>query len=357
MDKMIKEWPVLFHHSKNGLRSWKVWVDEIGVNTEYGLIESKRKQLSIIELPLEEALRRAQSMWTHKVERKYRQTPDDAENLDFFPMLANKYSEDAIYNGVITLPVTVQPKINGMRCTATIEGLESRQGKEIIIPQLLNEIRGWLPDHLRLDGELYIHGYALEDIISAVRQAGKPGSNWGNFIQFIVYDIIDELNPLSPWFQRAKLLKDIVEIGSRVKRIRSVIAGSHEEILKWEKEFVSHGFEGAIVRDKFNIYENSRSNTLLKVKSRDSDEFKIVGADEGEGNMQGKIIWECETKDEDPTKRKRFRAGHKCTLAKRAYYWSNKERYYGSLLTVEYFGYTKEGKPFNPVAVAIRDYE
>lgn len=349
---MIKEWPVLFHYSKNGLRSWKIWVDEIGVNSEYGLVDSNRKQIAVIELPLEQALKRGQSMWTHKVERKYRESPAEAENLEFFPMLANKYSEQAIYNGVITLPCTVQPKFNGMRCTATIEGLESRQGKEIFIPQLLGEIRGWLPDHLRLDGELYIHGYALEDIISAVRQAGKNGSNWGNFIQFIVYDIIDELNPLAPWYQRSKLMGEIIRTGQRVKRVRGVPAASHEEIIKLEKDYISRGFEGAIVRDKFNIYENSRSNTLLKVKSRDSDEFKIVGASEGQGRMQGKIIWECETTDG-----KRFKASHKCTLAKRAYYWTNKERYYGSLLTVEYFGLTNDGIPFNPVGVAIRDYE
>ena len=53
--------------------------------------------------------------------------------------------------------------------------------------------------------------------------------------------------------------------------------------------YIEQGFEGQILRDPNSIYENKRSNGLLKHKIFHDEEFEIIGYAEGVGKFSGKL--------------------------------------------------------------------
>lgn len=100
-------------------------------------------------------------------------------------------------------------------------------------------------------------------------------------------------------------------------------------------------------------YENKRTNSLLKLKSFQDDEFLIMDIVEGEGNRSGGagyII--AQTKDKNI-----FRSNIKGTREYCTELLINKKEIIGKLGTIKFFNYTPYMIPRFPYLIKIRDYE
>ena len=254
------------------------------------------------------------------------------------PMLASPYKES-----LIRFPCYVQPKYDGVRCVAILhEGqvhLVSRNGKTYNIKHILeylNEHQELLP----LDGELYSPELTFQEITSAVK---KHNSNTEK-LKLVVYDKPVE----GPFKERVELIKGL---GGPLETSPMTMANNLGDVIKAHDEYVSNGFEGAIIRNTNGLYINRRSKDLIKLKSFLDSEFIITGYDEGTGRDKGTVIWICKHND------KEFRVRPSGSYEYRHELLLNAEKYKGALLTVKYQELTDGGLPRFPVGISIRDYE
>ena len=71
-------------------------------------------------------------------------------------------------------PYILQPKLDGIRCRAIVEGkgnvklLSSEENEILSVPHINAQLESLKIDKLELDGELYIHGTPFETIESIV---------------------------------------------------------------------------------------------------------------------------------------------------------------------------------------------
>ena len=358
----------LYHKGSSGaIYSWKVWTEGADICTEYGQMDGKKQSArktaeaknvdkSNATTPEEQAILEATSMWTHRVERKYRKTLDEANNDEIFlPMLASEFEKRRGQKKEgHTYPCDVQPKLDGVRCLAYWDGedvkLLSRGGKEYKCPHIVSVLRNHLQPGMVLDGELYLHGVGFQTITSWVKRLQANTSK----IQYHVYDcvLLDERD--ADWPSRyASLHSFFHELSDQLAGIHLVDtyeAKTEAEILRIHNQVVADGYEGAIVR----MYDNSeykfayRSKRLLKVKSFNDNEYEVVGYTSGKGRFSDCAVWVCKVGDNT------FQVVSKGTMEERKKMLENADQYVGQKLKVKYFELTDEGIPRFPVGVGFR---
>lgn len=263
------------------------------------------------------------------------------------PMLATGYEVSKV-----SFPCLIQPKFDGCRALLCLIGdgeahLLSRTGKEYNVPHILK----WANEHkelLPLDGELYCHEeLTFQQICSAV----KCYSPWTEMLKYVVYDRpVDTMTNIS----RMAWLNDNLRpaLGNGVELSDTYMAFSVKDIDSWHEVFVSRGYEGAIVRNQDALYQEGRSDNLIKVKKFDTTEFEIIDVIEAGGKDAGTAIFRLKSGDYSfyarPVGPKELRSRYLC----------NKESLKGKKCTIQHFGYTDGGIiPRFPVALGIRDYE
>lgn len=372
--------PVLYKRTSTGkIQRWEIFVKEIddgfSIVTKHGYVDGKIVEDAGIIVsegknlgrsnqtsPLEQAETEAQSKWTKKKDEGYVESINDAEkDVVVLPMLANKYEKVKHH---ITFPCFVQRKYDGTRCLSIMRGgsveLISRKGKPFCfmdhIRAELAELFKETNDDFYLDGELYSDELTFQQIVGTVKKSKtKADEETMLKIQYHVYDCFSLVNLNLPYEYKATLLEKL--IGNKynyIKMVESVEAHSEEDIYHLHDQFVSEGWEGAIVRNKKLKYElDKRSNELLKVKAFMDEEFKIIGVQEACGNDVGTAIFVCKNNGDDRT----FSCRPKGTREQRREWFVNFEKYKGKMLTVEFFEKTDEGLPRFPVGKAIRAYE
>jgi DNA ligase-1 len=231
----------------------------------------------------------------------------------------------------------VQYKYNGHRCLITNDGdrniAYSRNGKEInTIQHILDTVD--IPQGVTLDGELYVHGELLQNISSLVRKV-QP---WNAKLEYIAYDIMlnkpysYRLEELMSRYESAKISIAPTRYGPMVDSISNALRGA-----------ISEGYEGLILRDSFSGYEaGKRSSSLIKVKQALDAEFIVTNI---HPSADGWAILECSTAHGGI-----FRVSAPGTIDDKIHVLQNPEHYIGELVNVEFFEWTKDGKPFHPVA-------
>jgi DNA ligase-1 len=353
--------PILYHKAKGGdLRQWRVWSDGDTIYTEYGQVGgklqtsskkavSKNVGRSNATTPEAQAKAEAESLWRFKVERKYSETKEDAQEELSLPMLAHKYEDKK--KGVL-FPAWVQPKLDGVRCLAAWDGnsiaLTSRAGKPYKMPTVQEQLEKWLPKDMVLDGELYQHGMSCQTVTSFVKK-WKPGSER---ILYNVYDVpvSDGCDSLTFDERLDRLIN--VEQSKNVKFVEGFHVTSHTEVMKYHGQFIEEGYEGAILRMYHGQYLwGYRSSELLKVKEFQDAEFVVVDARDGKGKMEGGVIWKCKCGDLT------FECTMKVTMDERRQMYAERHKYIGEKLTVRFFDRTDDGLPRFPVGIVFRASE
>jgi len=292
------------------------------------------------------------------------------------PMLANKYEPKKIK----AFPILVQPKIDGVRSLAhlTPQGsvhLRSRENKEQLhldqIRDDLSHLFSYLPSGCHLDGELYVHGWSFNTLISAVRtgqisKTTKSQKDKHPLNGEVCYYVFDAILPLSASQRQDILAKAFEECLkdhslSFTCLVPTTLCHSHDELLSFHHYYVDNGYEGAIVRHStgcnrngvdLTAYRDKRSDNLLKVKMFQDEEGTVVDVVEGAGTEEGLAILVVED-----DRGNRFQVRPRGTFDMRERWFAQRARLIGQRYTYRYFELTEYGVPRFPVGVAFRDYE
>ena len=362
IDDPRNQFPLLFHKGKSGaLIQWRVWSEGSTIFTEHGQVNGQLQISSKIAEPknigranattaVEQAQLEAKAMWQHKRDRKYSESPAEAQQSKYLPMLAHSF--EARKTGMI-YPVFVQPKLDGFRCLAFKEDdkvtLYSRSGDEFDLPHISDELNQYLPEGSVVDGELYCHKVPFQKVASWIKKQHPETKRIG----YHIYDVpeMGGRNDL-PMTDRVKLL-EVLESHkwNHIDIVETLKANNQEQVYEAQTKFVADGYEGAIVRLYGGRYRyDYRSYELLKVKSFSDGEYQIIGGRPGVGKMATHCIFECVTPEG-----KKFSVVPRGTADERAAYLKNLRQYIGKPLTVRYFGMSEDGVPRFPVGIAIRE--
>lgn len=288
---------------------------------------------------------------TKKLDRLYRRTVEELDGGDmmFAPMLAQEFKK-----ADFSKKVFMQPKLDGMRCIATADGLFSRQGRRIEhmthIEDFLAPFFAKYPEVV-LDGELYNHDLAsdFEKIISACKKQKAPSPD-AHLIQYHIYDCFnwtDDSFLRRVIFLHQTLSSASEQDGSPVVLVNTTPVVDQQQLEIVRDAHLAQGYEGSMVRLDAPYEKGKRSKNLLKLKQFDDTEFEIVEVLEGDGNWAGygkKLVIKlpdgrtcgCGVKGDQAFTRK---------LLEEAAGWV------GKTVTVKHFGLTSDGYPRFPVAV------
>lgn len=368
MTKPVKIYKV---DSKGKLRYWMAEAHMGFVHTSYGIVGQegtsqinecfeakptnvgkKNERNSVAQAVFE-----VDKLYVAKVEKK-RYFYDMAQAMGYVSedvQLAQDYTKKTNHKKIKWGRVDGQFKLDGVRCRITLDRqagvfrVWSRENKPYQLPvTLYTEVLQLFKDYPklnRLDGELYLHGTDLEDIISMVKDVNHPDREQ---LEFWMYDTIE---PTMTWLERKAMIGEVQSTDyTRIRRLGSVPLGSIEEARAYLDEGISLGYEGIMLRNWDGLYKcGGRSYDLQKWKLFEDDEFTMVGVVlDKRGHGVGMFV----TKDKKP-----FNARWKASNAKRQHLADNPDEYIHLKWTVRYQRITAEGVPLFPVAIAPRDYE
>lgn len=256
-------------------------------------------------------------------------------------------------------PWIVQPKLDGDRCRALIDGsgnstlLSSEQNVIDYVPHINSAIEHSGLRNVELDGELYRHGMLHQDIHSIVSRKRNIHEDFME-IELHVFDIVSLEPQTDRLLQLRKLIMSLPEDSPiRLVPFRPVM--SLEEIMTYAEAQEMDGYEGFIVRNAYTSYVRKRSTNMMKFKPRKDDYYVIVDTVE-EMSIHGEpknALGAFVCKSDEVTFR--VGSGKLLTRNKREELWRNRQWCIGKLLHVKYQHLTKDRSPRFPVAVEILD--
>lgn len=354
----------LYAIAKNGkVKQWNVSVTGNVITVEHGYVDGKKQtQLTTCfgknkgraneTSDEEQALSEAQSKWAKQFDKCYRESPDEARCVgELLPMLANDYTK---VGHRIKFPCHVSVKLDGVRAIADIKkefktSLTSRGGKEYPVAKHIDNQLAMLSSQTgieRFDGELYIHGMALQSIISCVK---KENENTKDLCYYIFDLPVKDLS----WQDRNDKLMEVLQHVKDNKKwypnihiVRNFYAENEDVARQYMDDFIQKGYEGMMLRNLDGKYEfNHRSADLQKWKDfKDCEAFvrNVVPDKLSEG------VLEVQLSNGIPFKCK-MRGAHEERL------FEVQQEHIGKWVTVKYQALTEDGVPQFPVAIAVRE--
>lgn len=329
----------IMHGAENGKMQAKcenVWGKNIGRSNE--------------TTPAEQAELEAMSRWRKQVDKGYRETKEELEELPLLPMLALDYLKQGHR---VQYPCFGSPKLDGVRCLAIRHAdrveLKSRGGKEYVVPHIQDQLMLCMEVGQVFDGELYIHGKYLEEIVSAVKKTNDNTID----LEYIIFDIVKDETYEHRLISMQALRRyklSCLECPS-IDVISFCEIQDEEHMKQKHKEYVTAGYEGIMLRSHGGKYESGkRSADLQKYKTFFDEEFEIVGIKE---DRNGNAVFELY----DHVADKNFDCCYG-DFDQRKHQLNNPEQYVGKALTVKYQTRYKDSRlPQFPTGVRIREGE
>jgi DNA ligase-1 len=308
-------------------------------------------------------------MHKKKLELKYSETPEAAQDPVFLPMLAKDFEKR---KNKVVYPADVQPKLDGFRFIARWEGnsivMRTRSGKVLEIPHIETDLTKVLPADLVVDGEVYLHGATFQQVSRLIKK-WRPGES--DKLKYWIYDMFEADAIDMPWSERRTLFgklggvqrsgpfAGVYTMGPSAESLMLVTSQSvqtEQEVYHWQKLFIEKGYEGAILRHHDGLYElGYRSSDLLKVKTFMDEEYVIVGHESGRGKFSDCVIWICApvggTCD---VAGNTFKVVPKGTLEDKRKWLKEAKKHEGKLLKVKFFEKSDDGIPRFPVGLGMR---
>lgn len=295
----------------------------------------------------------------------------------FRPMLAHKWADRAHKidwnNGVYH----VSPKLDGIRCfiLVTEQGTVSyisRTGKPFkdflhITAELKHT--DWYKAHQAsnnnsdtsvryvLDGELYNHDLEFNQISSLVNSE-QYDAETDTSIQFHMYDFIDMRHVDQAFPDRLSSFTGTSAV-SYIRLVPQTKIESEEDLKRLFSSYIADGYEGAMIKSQDPYVFGARSNSLLKYKEMQTDEFKIKDiflSPQDPTKVQVEFYTDFFKRPESSFEVGSVK-GNKEELYNTLYV--NKSDYIGKWMTVQYqtWSTTEDPKPLFGVGLVIRDGE
>ena len=322
------------------------------------IMEGKNIGKSNETTPYRQAVSEAESRYRKKMDQGYQtEIPTDTtkanDNALGFPkpMLAHPIDKVKL----VEFPAHFQPKLDGHRAIVTkkdgVMVMYSRQGKPITtMGHILEHLEDTVDEGVFLDGELYLHGEALQNIGSFIKKA-RPESTQ---IVYHVYDVMTD----EPYTQRWERLRIIVGLSSSTpaRLVSTMVANDMTEAEIFTADAINQGYEGGILRTPDKGYlAGFRSRQLLKIKKFDDSEHVIVAVKEGKDRIVNDTdlkvaVFVCRTPEG-----KEFDCTAYGDMHEKDRIWHEREKFIGKTLTVKHSGYTQDKKPWHPVALRLRE--
>lgn len=287
------------------------------------------------------------------------------------PMLAHVYEPHRV-----SFPCFVQPKLNGIRALYQNGSFQSRDEIPFssgLLDHLATPLKELFGPDIVLDGELYVHGWPLQRILSAVTPLrGEPTEDTPK-VEYHVFDVVDYEKSFD---ERHCVVDSLLDRDSLIKIVATSFLGTQGTVDKYYATWVEVGYEGIIYRlgqcpytwphrpTDGRIWYNSQKPSLkqladkhnrtwhmLKRKDWHDDEFEVVDLTEGFGQFRGMLgaaICRCRNS-------RTFNVGSGFSEQQRALYWSNPSLIVGKQLRVKYLVLSNDGIPLNPTSLGIRE--
>lgn len=289
---------------------------------------------------------------------------------DYKPLLAIEHTKVKS----LDFPFIASPKLDGIRCVV-FGGVAYSRSLKPIRNAFIQEMMAKHADVLEgLDGELIVGSptdpNAMQNTSSGVMSIdGKPD------FTFFVFDYVD------PYICYETRLFAIMQSKFNLPKFCTVLKTqeiwNEDQLLQYEQECLSQGYEGVMLRNPEGKYKYGRSGKvnpeLIKVKRFTDAEFEVVGyeclyTNQNEAQINelghtqrstakdgllpvdilGKLI--CRTPEGVD-----FGVGSGYTQKMRAALWQQKEKLIGLLAKVKYFEVGVKDAPRFPVFVGFRD--
>jgi DNA ligase-1 len=245
-------------------------------------------------------------------------------------MLANVY-----HPGVQLADYWVSEKYDGVRGFWDGQKLLTRGGQAISAP-------AWFTANLPatpMDGELWAGRGQFQKAVSTVRQQTPDDAAWRG-MRFMVFDLPAEPGPFTA---RLSTLNSVVGklAVPWVQAVPQSKAASHAALQNQLKQITRAGAEGLMLHRGSALYKGVRNDDLLKVKTHDDAEAKVVGHVPGKGKYAGQLgALLVEMPGVDGKAAQRFKLGTGFTDAQR-----QNPPAVGSQVTYRYRGLNDSGIP------------
>jgi hypothetical protein len=346
-------------------RCWKVSVEDRGASgvfivRSYGQIGKKQcASANLVDLKdgsasaWDQACIEAQGLWQGCVDRGYDSADGAGNPPRMLPMLAMEFEK---HGQKLPAEVYFQPKLDGIRLLVGNVGAgelrsTSRSGKPLSVPHVVRALEGCLEPGEYLDGEIFKDGVPFERIAGAVRKDSPLAK------VELVYHVFDtfKIGHDEPFEDRhARLQQKLAGLRAPCLQLVETTSGAKEGAQRMLESYVAQGQEGVIIWDPKMPYKlDKRCVGLQKLKTFQSREYRIVGAEQGTGREFGAVIWVCATEPGGLL----FRARPLGSIEERRQMYVDRESHKGKLLTVKFQELTLLGIPRFPVGLSIRDYE
>ncbi len=351
----------MYGADKNGnIKTWEVTTNGADVIVTHGRLGGKLQTKVTTSSPKnigkknettaeQQAEKDAESKWNKQYDKGYRVTKEDAlsaasENLR--PMLASDYTK---VGHSINYPCDVSRKLDGVRCIEKFDKVStftSRGGKDYKVPEHIAKELELLHSKISfkvLDGELYIHGIELQDIVSCVKKHNENTPK----LKFYIFDVPSD----KEWEFRCNDLEEIekaiedLELGS-IEVVTNEFAADEPQAREIMLKYMEEGYEGLMLRNLEGKYEwNNRSRNLQKWKDFEETEAFVLSFSE-DNNDEAVLLAQLPS---GATFGVKMRGTHEYR------HKLNGPNFIGSWITVRYQQLTKDGVPQFPTGIAVRD--
>lgn len=369
--EVVQQYPNVYKRGRNG--EVRVWAMELGQDgdvwghrTVAGIMDGKlvtsgwttcsaknvgRANETSVHAQAEAEIAAA---YEKKLELTYHKDIDSIDDQRYVePMLAQNYTNSVGKFVDIADGVWAQPKLDGIRCIARADGLWTRKGKPIVAcPHIVAALAPYFernPDAV-FDGELYNHYFAddFNKITSIVRKAKPTEADLARAEQYMMYHIYDWVSERE-FGLRIKGVQEVVALinNPSIVTVETIYLSKQNVLDKLYSEWMSQGYEGQMVRpdDGTGYQPGKRSHSLLKRKEFQTEEFKVIRMEEGNGNWSG-AIKKFVVEMPDGTEGEATPKGSYESLKK-----LKDDGNCPKWITARFFGYTPDGKMRFPVAV------
>ena len=245
-------------------------------------------------------------------------------------MLANVYR-----SGIVLADYWVSEKFDGVRGYWDGQALWTRGGERVAAPDWFTA--GW--PNVAMDGELWAGHGQFPKAVSTVRQQTPDDSAWRT-MRFMVFDLPAHGGPFT---ERIPALNGVVSRIDQhwVQAVEQFKVASPQALQTLLAKTVKNGGEGLMLHRGASLYKGQRNDDLLKLKTHDDSEARVVAHVPGQGKYAGKLgalLVEMPAADGKPAQR--FKLGTGFTDAQR-----QNPPAIGSRITYRFRGLNDSGIP------------
>jgi len=287
-------------------------------------------------------------------------------------MLAYPYEPKRLSQWASTGPAYgyIQPKLDGIRCrsilmneTATLLSSEENEFHSLpTLSKILSAFSSHYGRDLELDGELYLSNGNFQRLCSLAKRNTPSEEEF--LVEYHIFDVFDPYNEDLSQEDRFDLRQKVFDSLNSMSEfcsefIREVptfkVPLLEESINPILASFIESGYEGFILRKADAPYYRKRTTTMLKMKPRKEDSYKIVGFVEEisiEGTPKGSLGSLQLTDGTGET----FSVGTGSFLTRenRNLLWETRESLLGKTATIKYQDLTSDRKvPRFPALISI----